>query len=222
LKVRVFFEMKVFVVCFVCALTLFSVVKARNSVGHPIAVVPGIMGTILHATAENIPKDHIPSFCPRNHKEFPAWFNPAFDFNAKCFSFYLINYFTDSDDEYIIEHEPVVGKLNISFSNSINLANNIPEYFEKLDNYKVDVISNSVITGDYGIFKINCDKNQKVLSYINIYKKNEINDVIYFSNQKAFLFLQKDQLHSFTLDSKLLEEKHIQIIGRIISNYLKT
>ena len=125
----------------------------------------------------------------------------------KCFSFYLINYFTDSDDEYIIEHEPVIGKLNISFSNSINLANNIPEYFEKLDNYKVDVISNSVITGDYGIFKINCDKNQKVLSYINIYKKNEINDVIYFSNQKAFLFLQKDQLHSFTLDSKLLEEK---------------
>jgi len=71
------------------ALTLLALVEATNKVGHPIAIVPGIIGTSLHAIAKNIPEGHMPAFCPRNHKDFTIWFNPTFDFNLKCFRFYL-------------------------------------------------------------------------------------------------------------------------------------
>lgn len=81
--------MNFFVLAFVCALTFFSFVKADNAVGHPIAVVPGIIGTALHGEANNIPKEYLPTFCPRNHKEFSIWVNLGFDFNIKCFRHYM-------------------------------------------------------------------------------------------------------------------------------------
>jgi len=93
--------MKVFILCFVYALTLLSLVKAVNTVGHPIAVVPGIIGTALHAEAKNIPKDHIPSFCPRNHKEFSIWVNPTFDFNIKCFRHYMQTTYVPENDTWV-------------------------------------------------------------------------------------------------------------------------
>jgi len=90
--------MRVFVLSVVCALALFSLVKATNTVGHPIAIVPGIIGTALHAEANNIPKTHIPLFCPRNHKEFSVWVNLLFDFDIKCFRHYLkLNYSAETD-----------------------------------------------------------------------------------------------------------------------------
>jgi len=94
-------SMKGFVLCFVCALTLFSLVKAWNKVGHPIAVVPGIIASSLHAEAKDIPKDDIPSFCPRNHKEFPIWFNPTFDFNIKCFRYYMKTTYSSENDTWV-------------------------------------------------------------------------------------------------------------------------
>jgi len=90
--------MKAFVFCFICALTLLSTVKAVNTVGHPIAVVPGIIGTALHAEAKNIPKDRVPLFCPRNHKEFPIWVNVQFDFEVSCFRDYIkTDYIAEND-----------------------------------------------------------------------------------------------------------------------------
>jgi len=90
-----------FVLCFVCASALLALVEAANKVGHPVAFVPGIMGVLLHAKAENIPKDHVPLFCPRNHKEFPIWFNAAFDFNIKCFRHYLKMNYTAATNQWV-------------------------------------------------------------------------------------------------------------------------
>ena len=41
--------MRLLVLSAICALAFLSVVKADNPVGHPIAVVPGILGSSLHA-----------------------------------------------------------------------------------------------------------------------------------------------------------------------------
>jgi len=84
--------------CFVCALTLLSLVKADNAIGHPIAIVPGIVGTMLHSEAKNIPKDRVPLLCPRNKKEFPIWFNVLFDIDVSCFSHYIrTDYIPEND-----------------------------------------------------------------------------------------------------------------------------
>ena len=126
----------------------------------------------------------------------------------RCYSFYLINYFSDLDEEYILDYEPVLGNVNIYYSNLLNLANEIPDYLDKIDSYPIHYMNNSIISGDYGIFKINCQQgSEQVLSYLNIFKKNGINDVIYFKNQKALLYIQNNQTHSFTFDSDILNEK---------------
>jgi len=87
--------------CFLCVLTLLSLVKATNTVGHPIAYVPGIVGVVLHAKAENIPKHEVPLLCPRNHKEFPIWFNAAFDFDISCFRHYMQMNFSEATNEWV-------------------------------------------------------------------------------------------------------------------------
>ena len=128
--------------------------------------------------------------------------------SQKCYSYYLINYFSDLEEEYIMEMEPILGNIGIYYSNTLTLASEIPDYLDKIDLYPIQPMNNSIITGDYGIFKINCEQgNERVLSYLNIYKKNGINDVIYFRNQKALIYLKKDQTHSFTFDSDILNEK---------------
>ena len=128
--------------------------------------------------------------------------------SQKCSSFYLINYFSDLDEDYIMEFEPILGNISIYYSNSLTLASELPDYLDKIDLYPIHPMNNSIITGDYGIFKINCEQGkEQVLSYLNIYKKNGINDVIYFRNQKALIYLKKDQTHSFTFDSDILNEK---------------
>ena len=122
--------------------------------------------------------------------------------------FYLINYFSNIEHDYIIEHEPIIGKANIYFSNSISFSKSIPDYLEKLDSYPIHFLNSSLIEGDYAIFKINCESNKsnKILSYINLYKKNEEKDIINFTKQKALLYIQKNKQYSFSFDSHLLND----------------
>ena len=123
-------------------------------------------------------------------------------------NFFLINYFSDSEIEYIMDYEPILGKANIYYSNSIYFSKVIPDYLDKVDLFPIHFMNNSIIHGNYGIFKINCESGtDHIFSFLNIYKKNEINDVIYFNNNKALLYIKKDETHSFTLDSNLLNEK---------------
>ena len=129
--------------------------------------------------------------------------------NSKAGStFFLINYFSDFDEEYIIDFEPVMGNVNIYYTNQINGVKNLTEYLDNIESYPIQNMKNSIISGDFGLFEIKCEPGiGNVLSYLNIYKKNEINDVIYFQNQKTLLFLQKDETHSFTFDSDILNEQ---------------
>ena len=130
--------------------------------------------------------------------------------NSKSSStFYLINYFSDFDEEYIMELESIIGKTDIYYSNSLSLSRIIPDYLDRVDKHPINLLENSLIHGDYGLFKINCEPSsqRRVLSYLNIFKKNEINDVIFFSGQKALLYIEQEKQHSFTFDSNLLQEK---------------
>ena len=129
--------------------------------------------------------------------------------SEKCSSFYLINYFSDLDHDYILEYEPIMGNANIYFSNSANTAKTISDFFTKLDSYSIHFLNSSIIEGEFGIFKISCEQNNQnnFLSYINLFKKNEENDVISFVKQNALLYIQKNKQHSFTFDSQLLNEK---------------
>ena len=136
--------------------------------------------------------------------------NNTLTINSKTSSlFYLINYFSNIEHDYILENEPIIGKANISFSNSVSFSKTIPDYLDKLDAYPIHFLNSSIIEGEYAIFKINCEPNNQnnILSYINLYKKNEVKDTINFTRQKALLYIEKNKLYSFTFDSHLLNEK---------------
>ena len=124
-------------------------------------------------------------------------------------NFYLINYFSDFFEEYIMELESIIGKTDIYYTNTLSLSRIIPDYLDRVDKHPINILENSLIQGDYGLFRISCEPSsqRRVLSYLNIFKKNEINDVIYFSNQKALLYIEQEKQHSFTFDSNLLQEK---------------
>ena len=126
----------------------------------------------------------------------------------KCSSFYLINYFSDFDVEYLMEYEPIMGNATIYYTNQLNNAEELPDYLDKINSYPLQYNNISIITESYAFFKISCGQGaNSILHYLNFYKKNGLNDVIYFKNQKALIYLQKDQTHSFTFDSDILNEK---------------
>jgi len=141
----------------------------------------------------------------------------------KCSSFYLINYFSDVDEEYIMEYEPIMGNASIYYTNQLNLADILPDYLDKINLFPLQYNNISIISESYAIFKINCGQGAKgILQYLNFYKKNGLNDVIYFKNQKALIYLHKDQTHSFTLDSEVLNEKftmRIRILKKDEGNF---
>jgi len=128
--------------------------------------------------------------------------------NNMCRSSYLINYFTDSETEKIIEYEAIFGNIDLYYTNKNDLSNSINDYFDKINSFPMNDIRNSIMTGDYGIFKINCKNGSgKILSYIYSYNKNGLNDIINFKNQKALLFIEKNKEYSFHFDEKLKEEQ---------------
>ena len=139
-------------------------------------------------------------------KLFP---NNILTINSKSNSdFYLINYFANAVHDCILEHEPIIGKANIYFSNSVSFSKTIPDYLEKLNSYPIHFLNSSLIEGDYAIFKISCEQNNqnKILSYINLYKKNEVKDIINFTTQKTLLYIEKNKQYSFNFDSHLIND----------------
>ena len=143
--------------------------------------------------------------------------------NNMCRSSYLINYFSDSETEKIIEYETILGNIDLYYTNRNDLSNTINNYFDKINSFPIDDIRNSIMTGDYGIFKINCKNGSgKIFSYIYSYNKNRLNDIIEFKNQKALLFIEKDKEYSFHFDEKLNEEQftfRIRIIKKDKGEY---
>ena len=151
----------------------------------------------LYKYKENIKKDE---FFKNNNKVIIK--------NNMCRSSYLINYFSDSETEKIIEYETILGNTDLYYTNRNDLSNTINDYFDKINSFPINDIRNSIMTGDYGIFKINCKNGSgKILSYIYSYNKNKLNDIIDFKNQKALLYIEKDKEYSFHFDEKLNEEQ---------------
>ena len=125
----------------------------------------------------------------------------------QCRTNYYINYFTDIENQKIIEHESILGNIDIFYSNKNDLSTNINDYFSEIDYFPIKDIENSIINGDYGIFKIKClQYSGKLLSYIYSYNKNSVNDIIKFENQKALLYIESNKKYFFQFDEKLKEE----------------
>ena len=151
----------------------------------------------LYKYKENLKKD-----------EFFNNINKVIIKNNMCRSSYLINYFSDNETEKIIEYETILGNIDLYYTNRNDLSNTINDYFDKINSFPINDIRNSIMTGDYGIFKINCKNSPgKIFSYIYSYHKNGLNDIIDFKNQKALLFIEKDKEYSFHFDEKLKEEQ---------------
>ena len=66
-----------------------------------------------------------------------------------------------------MEMEPILGNIGIYYSNTLTLASEIPDYLDKIDLYPIQPMNNSIITGDYGIFKI-YKKGSDISSFIFI------------------------------------------------------
>lgn len=125
-----------------------------------------------------------------------------------CRSSYYINYFKDIDQKKILDYEPIIGNTNLYYSNEDDISDNIDDYLHKLDLFPINNITNSILKEDYGIIKLNCLKEtKKILSYIYSYDINSVTDVIYFDNQKALLYIEKDKKYSLKFDQNLREEQ---------------
>ena len=125
-----------------------------------------------------------------------------------CHSSYYINYFTDINVQKIIEYESIIGNTNLFQCNKNDLSNNIDDYFLKINSFPMSDIKNCFLDGNYSIIKMNClNGNEKILSYIYIYDKNPLNNIIYFKNQKTLLYIEKNKNYSFKFNEQLNKEK---------------
>ena len=125
-----------------------------------------------------------------------------------CRTNYFINYFINSEKEKIIEYESILGNTNLFYTNRNDLSNNIENYFSKINSFPVENIKNSILVGDYAIFKINCLKETKnVLSFIYGYDKNSLDEVINFQTQKVLLYIETNKKYTFKFSENLKKEK---------------
>ena len=128
--------------------------------------------------------------------------------NNLCRNNFYINYFKKEENQKIIEYEPILGNTSLFYTNRNDLSNNIEDYFLKINNFPVDNIQNSILVGDYAIFKIDCFKDAKsVLSYIYAYDKNSLDDIINFENQKILLFIEANIQYRFKFSDNLKDKK---------------
>ena len=130
-----------------------------------------------------------------------------------CRSSYYINYFTDINVQKIIEYESIIGNTKLYQSNKNDLSNSIDDYFLTIKSFPITDIKNCILDGNYSILKINClNGNEQILSYIYIYDKNPVNNIINFKNQKTLLYIENNNNYSFKFNEKLNEEKfHFRI-----------
>ena len=128
--------------------------------------------------------------------------------NEVCRTNYYINYFSDIENEVFIEYESLLGNINIYQSNRNDLSDKIEDYFLKLNSFPISNAENSIISGHYGIIKVDCPKGpEKVYSFIYSYNKNLLNNIIDFQNQKLLLFIEKNKENIFEFNEKLNKEK---------------
>lgn len=61
---------------------------------HPVVLIPGILGTVLHADLDLPTREGLPDQCPHHFTDQPIWIDVGQTINYKCFK----NYFASSYD----------------------------------------------------------------------------------------------------------------------------
>ena len=131
-----------------------------------------------------------------------------------CLTQYFINYFkidNNKSDERIIDFESILGNMNLYHSSEI-FGTSLDDYFKQINKLSIKNFENSILTGEYNIFISSCPNLDPVMSYVYAYKKNDINNIISFINQKSLIYIEFNKQYSFEFNE---EDKNNEFSFRI-------
>jgi len=85
----------------VCAVIgICSAVESKCTNMHPVILMPGLMGSVLHATA-NIPSSvELPDYCPRTFNDQLIWIDVKQFLHYKCLSYYFRSDYNPKTDKW--------------------------------------------------------------------------------------------------------------------------
>ena len=122
-----------------------------------------------------------------------------------CRTQYFINYFNTEDkkEEKILDIESAIGDMDLYYSNNIT-GINLDNYFNNINKLCIHNFENSILSGLYSTFKVSCTNMQPVMSYIYAHKKNLVEDIISFINQKSLIYIEYNNQYTlqFSNDDK--------------------
>jgi len=125
-----------FVLCVLIAACAGQTEQCKNM--HPIVLIPGVMGTVLHASAKIPPGSDIPSSCPHNFKNQLIWIDIHEVINYKCLRYYFqSNYIPEKKEWQDIEGmETLVPKWGSTYAVSVlapgALTASLVPYYRKM------------------------------------------------------------------------------------------
>ena len=131
-----------------------------------------------------------------------------------CRTQYFINYFktyNKTNDERILDIESAIGQMYLFHSNKI-IGYNLDDYFNKINKLCIKKFENSVLSGEYNTLVASCPNLDPVMSYIYAHKKNNVDDIISFINQKSLIYIEYNNQYNFMFNS---EEKNNEFEFRI-------
>ena len=131
-----------------------------------------------------------------------------------CRTQYFINYFkTDNktNDERILDIESAIGHMNLFHSNKI-IGYSLDDYFNYINKLCIKNFENSILSGEYNTLIASCPNLDPVMSYIYAHKKNNVDDIISFINQKSLIYIEYNNQYNFMFNN---EEKNNEFEFRI-------
>ena len=121
-----------------------------------------------------------------------------------CRTQYFINYFDseNKNDTIILDIESAIGDMNLYYSHKIK-GTSLDDYFKRINKLPINDFKNSILSGkyEYGTLIANCPNLDSVMSYIYAHKKNAVEDILTFINQKSLILIEFNNQYTFQFNT---------------------
>jgi len=167
--------------------------------GHPVLMIPGIFGTILHIDADIPPSVSLPWYCTRKYSNRRLWIDATMELRYPCFSAYLGQNFSATDMKWVKTEGvnlsvPEWGKVYAvdTLDPSAVMKNVIPYYHDMIQALEnvgyIDGVN--MAGGGYQWYDVPTEEwAHKIMDLIeDMYSKNNNNPVVVVSHSMGAPF----------------------------------